>query len=558
MTHIIGMYFSQRYFLHGFGLDPEHEDFPSQDLFSCDEHGCNFTELIQDVPIKNTTNPKCQGCWYIIKDKSATNLEEIAYEIVKHGEDSALQFIPIAKFRNLKIVDRTEIEAFQSIKNLISEYIQTDHAVRPLSIAVFGTPGSGKSFGVTEVAASIAPTLIQKIDFNLSQFRSVDDLIAAFHKVRDIVLIGKLPLVFFDEFDSTFEENLGWLKYFLAPMQDGNFREGDSTHPIGKAIFVFAGGTSSTYESFCGEVQNESSNRNDSFSETFKNAKGPDFISRLRGYVNILGPNQTDRKWDQLYIIRRAMLLRSLLVRKTPYLINDNGEAQVDDGIIRALLKVPKYKHEARSMEAIIDMSMLTGAKKWEQSLLPSKNQLKLHVDEEEFYHFMMQEELFSEKLYNLSLELFNQYKALCLVNDSTTVTSHTVMINNLVKSWIREQVKNIPHLLYKVNYELSMINETPTISIFTKIESEHLAQCQHELWLTARKKEGWSYGDVTDDVTLTSKAITTWDDLCSSIKEAILQYIQLWPKVLVHNKLKIVKLNYLCYCESHKCDKKD
>ena len=28
----------------------------------------------------------------------------------------------------------------------------------------------------------------------------------------------------------------------------------------------------------------------------FKDAKGPDFISRLRGYVNILGPNQTDDK----------------------------------------------------------------------------------------------------------------------------------------------------------------------------------------------------------------------------------------------------------------------
>jgi hypothetical protein len=35
-------------------------------------------------------------------------------------------------------------------------------------------------------------------------------------------------LVFFDEFDSSFEVKLGWLKYFLAPMQDEVFREGDS------------------------------------------------------------------------------------------------------------------------------------------------------------------------------------------------------------------------------------------------------------------------------------------------------------------------------------------
>ena len=50
-----------------------------------------------------------------------------------------------------------------------------------------------------------------------------------------------------------FQGKLGWLKYFLAPMQDGVFRVGDSIHPIGKAIFVFAGGTSSTYNQFCGE-----------------------------------------------------------------------------------------------------------------------------------------------------------------------------------------------------------------------------------------------------------------------------------------------------------------
>ena len=77
------------------------------------------------------------------------------------------------------------------------------------------------------------------------------------------------------------------------------------------------------------------------FLNEFKDAKGPDFISRLRGYVNILGPNQTDEKWDLLFIVRRAMLLRSLIERKTPYLIDGSGEAQIDNGVLRALLKVP-------------------------------------------------------------------------------------------------------------------------------------------------------------------------------------------------------------------------
>ena len=113
---------------------------------------------MQDVNIRSTT-PNCRSCWYIIKDKTSVNLAEISYNIVKYGEKSALKYIPIAQFGQLKTVDRAEIEAYRSIKNLITEYVSTKSVVRPLSIAVFGTPGSGKSFGVTEVASSIAPKL---------------------------------------------------------------------------------------------------------------------------------------------------------------------------------------------------------------------------------------------------------------------------------------------------------------------------------------------------------------------------------------------------------------
>lgn len=386
-----GLVASQKYFVRGFGENLEDFSFPDPAIFVEGEDDFVYKEHIQDVTIGNTEDIDCLSCWYIIKEKGSANLTEIAYDIVENGAKSALKYIPIATFGNLKTVDRTEIEAYRSIKKLMSEYISTQNTVRPLSIAVFGTPGSGKSFGVTEVASSIDPKLIEKLNFNLSQFKSQTELTYAFHRVRDLSLEGKVPLVFFDEFDSAFEGKLGWLKYLLAPMQDGVFREGDSLHPLGKSIFVFAGGTSSTFDQFCGEDIGDEREHIDFYRE-FQGAKGPDFVSRLRGYVNILGPNQTDEQKDQLFIIRRAMLLRTLLQRKVPHLINERGEAQVDKGVLRALLMISRYKHESRSMEAILEMSMLTGAKKWEQSDLPSKEQLKLHVDEEEFYQLLMQE----------------------------------------------------------------------------------------------------------------------------------------------------------------------
>ena len=128
-------------------------------------------------------------------------------------------------------------------------------------------------------------------------------MISALHRVRDIALEGKIPLVFFDEFDSAFEGKFGWLKYFLAPMQDGKFREGETMHPIGKSIFVFAGGICAPLQNFLVSYPKIRKKRRE-----FKNAKGPDFISRLRGYVNILGPNCADGN-ETLFIIRRAMLV---------------------------------------------------------------------------------------------------------------------------------------------------------------------------------------------------------------------------------------------------------
>lgn len=127
------------------------------------------------------------------------------------------------------------------------------------------------------------------LEFNLSQFANADDLIGAFHQIRDKVLQCRLPVVFFDEFDS---QSYRWLQFLLAPMQDGKFQEGQVTHPIGKCVFIFAGGTSWTYETF-GPPPSSATTGGSSSSTTggvghlsaaemeFRLAKGPDFKSRL-------------------------------------------------------------------------------------------------------------------------------------------------------------------------------------------------------------------------------------------------------------------------------------
>ena len=311
--------------------------------------------------------------WAITHNVGNRSLEDVAFDYVQQGA-KVIEGLPQLSFGNLTTIDRWEIEAYQNIRNLILAYANTD-SVRPLSIAVFGSPGSGKSFGVTEIAKNILPGRVQKLEFNVSQFTALSDLVAAFQRVRDVVLEGKLPLVFFDEFDSDKDGvALGWVKSFLMPMQDGRFRDGNSEHPIGKCILVFAGGTSATFEEFA----------NPADKTKFKNIKGPDFLSRLRGTISILGPNPRD-EGDKNYILRRALLLRNLCARKL------KSPDAVSPAIIKAMLNVPEFHHGARSMEAILDMSRIEDGI-WEPATLPFHSQLALHADALAFAALMINE----------------------------------------------------------------------------------------------------------------------------------------------------------------------
>ncbi|MGB9927712.1 MAG: AAA family ATPase [Methanosarcina sp.] len=331
-------------------------------------------------------------------EKDSTYLEKLAFMIVKKGLSSINDF-PVGKFGKLITVDRAEIESFRSIKNIMQEYIYSEKSHfeknrKPLSIAVFGAPGSGKSFGITQIAESIDNERISKVTFNISQFTSTKDLANAFHKIRDISLEGKIPLVFFDEFDSKFEnEELGWLKYFLVPMQDGEFLDFESMHPIGKSIFVFAGSTYSNFKAFY-DFCNYSSSQSKSYSGMDScrkvSNKCPDFLSRLRGYVNILGLNRAGEE-DETYIIRRAIQLRSLIEANAPKIIKDDS-AHISCGLLNALINVPEYMHGARSMLAIVEMSILYERSSWQTAYLPPKDQLELHIKSiAEFYKLLEQ-----------------------------------------------------------------------------------------------------------------------------------------------------------------------
>jgi hypothetical protein len=454
-------------------------------------------------PDRNAVVP---NSWTILQDRCdadehpANHRFALAEEIVRKGVKPSLKNVPLGQFGKLLTVDRQEIESYRSIRALISEYNRQERPERPLSIAVFGAPGSGKSFGVTEVAKSVLPNRIEKLTFNLSQFNDPKEILGALHKVRDVALSDKVPLVFWDEFDTNLDRPLGWLRYFLSPMQDGSFQEGQITHPIGRAIFVFAGGTSERREDLGTKLKPEERDA----------AKVRDFVSRLKGYLNILGPNpnQGNIQSDPNYIIRRAILLRSFLEEKAIQLFRPRdrkGEVDIDPGVLRAFLKIQKYEHGARSMESIVTMSVLADKNRFERSSLPAEEQLNLHVNGQAFLALVQQIEFDEDGklLERLAAKAHDVYCAGLKPDEGEMPPYSKLKYEQLppeIKEQNRDQVRDIQAKLDLAGYVMIPARVSGRVFSFPARDVELLAEYEHRRWMELKVQNGWRYGSVRDN----------------------------------------------------------
>jgi hypothetical protein len=466
----------------------------------------NIVETAFKIPFTYGQSEIDPDYWCISNSVDNKRIFDLAFEYMQKGAE-VIDGLPQLSFGKLTTIDRQEIEAYQNIRNLIDNYAHSD-SVRPLSIAVFGAPGSGKSFGVTEIAKHVLPKKVEKIEFNVSQFTDNSDLGHALQQVRDKILEGKLPLVFFDEFDS--DRNgikLGWVKSFLMPMQDGKFRDESGLHPLGKCILVFAGGTSASFEEFSNPVSENSRTH-------FKDIKGPDFVSRLRGTINVLGPNQVN-SGDKNYILRRALLLRSLC--KIKLKIQDGENAPVDENVLWAMLLVPKYKHGARSMEAILDMSRIEG-NNWNPVSLPFYSQLSLHVDADAFIRLVLREVILNSYMEKLAIAIHNDYRQ---KNPGTDYDISWEELPEHIKDTNRDQAKYFNHYLTLVGCSYDA-GDTPFPSVrqFEANEIEILAEQAHIVWMESKIADGWVYGTIKDSVKKTHLLLIPWSQLPEEEKQ--------------------------------------
>jgi hypothetical protein len=319
-------------------------------------------------------------------------------------------------------------------------------------------------------------------------------------------------------------------------MQDGEFQEGQITHPIGTSIFVFAGGTASSKEEFVAP----------GVTAERKALKVPDFISRLKGFLNVTGPNRRDGDGDSHFLVRRAILLRSMLERHCPKLFHDVGDARVlriAPGVLYGILNAEEYVHGARSMESVIAMSTLAGRTRFTSSSLPPGAQLALHVrpslEIHAHAHATDVERL--ERQAQLAHQAFYDVKKLYkwefaeIRNDSKRLHNLLVEYDKLPeheKEANRSTVRMIPKKLEQSDYTIAPAG-TPGAGKMQPAEIDRLAEIEHKLWVERKKRAGYEPGPEASESPKRSPYLVDWADLDEEFRAVDRAMIEAIPKIL-------------------------
>ena len=471
----------------------------------------------------------------------------VAKSIVQDGPEDLFRHVPVCRYGSLTTVDLNEIENYHTINGLLDDYVYTcehaaqDEAVKPLSIAVFGPPGAGKSFGVKQIAFSRGRFHITSL--NLSQYNDPAELFRAMDQALRCE-VGRIPLVFFDEFDAEREGvTRGWLKYFLAPMQDGEYTLDGKLCTIPGAVFVFAGATAPSFDKFLPSTKEEETE--------FQLIKGPDFVSRLKGILNIQGPNPTSVT-DGRYMVRRALLFRNLIKKAVPGIFEKpDGHANISPGLLSSLLRVSEYRHGSRSIELLIGMSRLTGVNRYTPSCLPIDAQLDIHLDVKDFRAKLAFEQVmggrtdqyaeiahrkYQEKRREEAKKLGYSEEQMALLEAEPEMADYD-SLDEFYKEGHRSQIRYLGQRLESFQMDVGMRPILPgaadTVPELYGPVLEQLSELEHERWVRDKLKQGWRYGPAMDPDLKLSPEMVPYADLGPVTKEFIRRNVREVPGYL-------------------------
>jgi hypothetical protein len=286
-------------------------------------------------------------------------------------------------------------------------------------------------------------------------------------------------------------------------------------------------------------------------------AKGPDFKSRLAGFLDVLGPNPRQVYNDEAarngldpwvndpsdldFPVRRAILLRSLLGL-------GNEPLAIDRGLLTAILETSRYRNGARSMEKLASQMRDRGGLPLRRAHLPPDNLLALYVEDVPGFHalirrsygFLAQAETLAPALHQDWLDnltpaekcgpYYKSYEELDQEGKAANVAS----------------AGRIPEILALAGFLLepgeATEEEDAKIGDFLKQYLELLAEAEHHGWEEQKRTEGWTFGPPPkDNDKRTHPLLIPYAELPEVEKDKDRRTIQNYPKYARAAGFKIV-----------------
>ena len=230
--------------------------------------------------------------------------------------------------------------ALDSVGTSVQAYVENRMLTRPLNFLVLAAPGSGKSQLVKSIKTQIGDDKVGFVPFNMATMTSTDDLAHALDAARNVVIEGKLPLVFLDEFDCD-EDNYSLL---LPVLWDGELHVGGRTLKLVRCVFFLAGSRPTLSKDL-----REARDLDQSAGRERKDSKLVDLFSRINGQV-IEIPTFVSGKVNAQ--AEKVMIAMTLLRHRF------KACTAVPWGLLRFMAEVT-YRYETRSMATLVDLLAL-------------------------------------------------------------------------------------------------------------------------------------------------------------------------------------------------------
>nr|POF27604.1 hypothetical protein CFP56_73789 [Quercus suber] len=520
----------------------KHPDFPVKEVMA------DITPDKEFVSVSIPSGMISSGDRWSIFDTVTGETGELARKIVTQGPEYALRNCPTSRFAKLLCVERNEQESVRAVLGAVQERLEAK-TPQPTSIGIMGPLGAGKKFTATNLASHISDDRpVQQLKYN-ARLLKPEDLIQACHAIRDAVATGMLTIVLFENFEAVLETNSTLLNDFLAIMRDGKFSDRGHVRSLGAPLMFFI-------------INQEESNLMGPLTPM---TPGPGdlkikppidealLLDHLHGVVHVKGPNQTSAD-DKIFPVRRALILRSLLVEKHRHLVN-NGKIDVEEGVLHALLLVPSYKHGLRSLEKIIATSRLSSHRSFGVRCLPPEEQIQLYVDGRIFMSYLRSPKLPPALREKLAEGLFATYKKQKILMCKTDHEREMLESDRSMRDWdelapelkesTRAQADDIPRKLRAIDCFMLQEDRGDPLELVPEFDGpdlDMLSEMEHERFNAERLQRQWKMGP-RNSKQRTTPFLVPWRDLTQEWKDVDKVMVECVPRILATAGFKIYRM---------------